>query len=139
MTEGSGRVPPSVVRLIAAAALVLGLVAMHGLVSDHHATGHATVTMTSHAGHVPAATAGQVVNDAATTIASAACTAGCGDSLPTTLCLAVLATAAACLLSERIRRRAPFANRSTYKAAFVALRRGPPPLDPVSQLCVSRT
>ena len=129
---------PPLVRALGVAALLLGLVAMHGLVSDHHRAGPTVAAAISHVGHVSGSLASEALQ-AGTTVDIARCAPGCDQGTPVTLCLAVLTAAIGWLSSRRGRVRAPDQSASVPADSFVALRRGPPRLDPVSQLCVSRT
>ncbi|MDP3713744.1 MAG: DUF6153 family protein [Mycobacteriales bacterium] len=136
-------------RALAVLAVLLGLLAMHGLASTHHASAATTATPRDAAQHQAATTAPEqhqhaavpaVVPEAAAVAAPAG--SGCDDDCPdlAVLCLAVLTGAAllAVLLADR---RAPLlATPPRHRL----VERAPPetvprPPDPVKELCVSRT
>ena len=137
-------------RLLAALAVLLGLLAMHGVASPHHAaaapavTGHAAASPAESAhpqDHVATAhleTASHQEAQALPGPAGPACHDGCASI--GALCVAVLAGAALVLLLSRRQssplrlaqvRRSVRAPAPPYRHA-----RGP---DPVRELCVSRT
>ncbi len=140
-------------RLLAVLALIVGLLAMHGVASAHHA---AATPAPPHVSAADArATHPHVVDSAAGVVAAtqqaARARAGpadpaCQGECPTAaagLCVIVLTGAALGLLLRRRRRRrtaplrfapAPLPSRSA--APPVRHARGP---DPVRELCVSRT
>lgn len=140
-------------RLLVVVAVLLGLLAMHGVASAHHAV--ATTNGASHTAappvHGPAgeaahkhpvmphnAVGGASVNAAVTAPAGPSCDDDC--SSVAALCVAVLAGAACALLLAR-RRAAPQlltpARRpAPTPAPPVRHARGP---DPVRELCVNRT
>lgn len=138
-------------RLLAVLALLLGLLAMHGLVGGHHAP-LAAVTASAALGQPPdaaAAPAGQHGHAAPHTATASPASlsslaAGCPDCAGhglAVLCLAVL-SAGLTLLVGLLARRARAAGLAALRPA--ALLRGGPPLhlrppDLVAQLCVCRT
>ena len=142
-------------RLLSVLALLLGLLAMHGLTTDHHVTAaasgsHRAVVAAAaddeatahHVGHdsPTALTAGDgaAFVQAVTAPAGATCEDDCAEVVA--LCLAVLAGAVAVLLLAH--RRAgpslltPSARSAGTSAPPTRWARGP---DPVRELCVSRT
>lgn len=154
-------------RLLPVLAVVLGLLAMHGLASTHHAsaaparagTPSAVAPVDSRQAvsqhrHGPqaddraasgaqasTAMAGSLVERAVTGPAVPECGDDCTDSLAM-LCAAVLAATAAAvwLIVAAARRPVPTATRRGPRARAPArARRLPPRLDPVAELCVSRT
>jgi hypothetical protein len=154
-------------RLLPLLAVMLGLLAMHGLASTHHAAAaparagtpsavaavdsppavsqhrHGPQEHDRAASGAPAATAmaGSLLERAVTGPAVPGCSDECTDGLAV-LCAAVLAaTAAAVWLSAAAARRpvpAP-TRRDPRPRATARARRLPPRLDPVAELCVSRT
>lgn len=153
-------VAASAARLLGLLAVVLGLLAMHGLASGHHATAAA-------AGHAPTV---QVVDEmpeahepadaqrhgVGTAVAATppATGSGAGPARPTcrddcstvvtAVCVAVLAATAvtAALVRAAAARRSPLVPLvgSGHRARAPAPpRRLLPALDPVAELCVSRT
>lgn len=143
-------------RLFALLAVLLGLLAMHGIASSHHAAAAtpATVVSAQHslaaAGHGhghdadPNATAALDVAPRAA-LSPVAPTPACDDGCPSAigmLCVAVLTAAAgaAAVLLHRRRQPQPRQPRSSHRArAFVLHCRPFAPPDPVAELCVSRT
>jgi hypothetical protein len=151
-------------RLLALLAVVLGLLAMHGLASTHHAAaappGHAPSAVANtpllpqdragtHRHDLPASGARDATATAAALPAEAVAPAvpACGDGCPSglaVLCAAVIAAAAAMawlIAAAAARRRVPAspAGGGPQARAPAAARRlitGP---DPVAELCVSRT
>jgi len=136
------------VRVLTLFAVLLGLLAMHGLASSHHApaaAGHSASTQS----HDPAA------DGHATDVGSAAqppteplappAGPSCDDECPSVLlilCVAVLAMAAALAVGVallRLRRRAVAAARAPTFCVPAHARAAVPPPDPVRELCVSRT
>lgn len=132
-------------RLLSIVAIVLGLLAMHGLASSHHASApltepqaaaadvaHGVMTMTDHAVTAAAELAPGV---------DAGCSGTCEQGLGlAALCVAVLVAAAAALLPGV--RAAPLHGVDRRPAsAPVRPRRTRPPRtpDPVTELCTSRT
>lgn len=143
-TTAAGR--RALTRALAVLAVLLGLLAMHGLASTHHAvaaTGqHSAAAVASPADeavahHAPAAA---VVHDGAALAAPAG--ADCGGDCPDlgVLCVAVLLTGAALALLARRRSSplllAPARPLAPTRAPPGRLARGP---DPVKELCISRT
>ncbi len=147
-------------RLLAVLAVLLGLLAMHGVAGAHHAAAetpaadHAAATVseqppaeTAHLHDRPAGqhetavrlvTAGQHAAAAPREPAGPLCHGDCRSVAA--LCLAVLVGAAVALLLARRRASpplfAPSRRRATAPAPSVRHVRGP---DPVRELCVSRT
>lgn len=132
-------------RALAVLAVLLGLLAMHGLASTHHAaaastpphTGAAVLAGDAGAG-VHHAFAGQADTGALMGTSGASCDQNCPDL--GVLCLAVLTGVAAALLLAR-RRAGPVLPARAWQAGRavappVRHARGP---DPVRELCVSRT
>lgn len=161
-----GRRSAAAARLLALLAVVLGLLGMHGLASTHHAAaapGHAPSAVAAFADqsvmpedraapqqhdHAAAraravtAIAGSVLGEAVIGPAVPGCEDDCPNGLAV-LCAAVLAAAAATawLIAATARRRVPAARdrvgpltRTSARARRLIAR-----LDPVAQLCVSRT
>ena len=141
-------------RLLGVLALLLGLLALHGLVSGHHApltpgatvlgsAGHASAGHAS-AGHASAAHA-SAAHAGATALAELlhdlGCT-GCPHHTGAVLCLAVLSAGLA-LLALLLARHARTRSLPAPPERLPLLRDGPPlhlrPPDLVRQLCVSRT
>ena len=148
-------------RLLSVLALLLGLLAMHGLTTDHHATAaasgsHRAVVAAPADDGAPAddeATAHHVGHDSPTGLtagdgaafvasvtapAGPTCDDGCAEVVA--LCLAVLADAVAVLLLAD-RRAGPSLLTPSPRSAGTSAppapwARGP---DPVRELCVSRT
>ena len=123
MTAPSAR---AATRALAVLAVLLGLLAMHGLASSHHAAAATTAAATTAAQHHLAAPGGL------------ACDQDCPDLA--LLCVAVLTGAALTLVMAR--------RRSSPLLVAPACVRGPAPMppmrhargpDPVRELCVSRT
>ena len=162
----NGRAAP--VRLLALFAVLVGLLAMHGLASSHHshataaerpagpAEGHVAATVVNHhiaaalqahdVPHAPAhdgAAAGSPAQQPTSPLAAPSgpsCDTDCVTGR-VALCLAVVAAAViatAVLLSHRAR---PWGSRPALGTARAptAARLAPPPPDPVRELCVSRT
>ena len=138
-------------RLFAVLAVLLGLLAMHGLASAHHAA--ATAPVADHgatvAGEDPAAELPHehpAVQHGAADAVSAASSAleapSCHDDCPTAaaLCVAFLAIAALALLLARQRPAVPrwAPTRRRTRPSAPPIWHGPGP-DPVRELCVSRT
>lgn len=140
-------------RWLAVLAVLLGLLAMHGLGSPHHAAAasgatHAALPAAAtspdddaHAHHHRhAAAKPEVPHDAVALLGSpgASCDGACPDLAM--LCVAVLAGAALALLLTRRRScpalATPARPRDPARAPPVRHARGP---DPVRELCVSRT
>lgn len=138
--------PRAVTRALAVLAVLLGLLAMHGLASTHHAAAsaapHAPATSPEDdaTAHHHAAVEPEAAQDAVALLDSpgAACDETCPDLA--TLCLAVLAGAALAMLLARRRSSpelaAPARPRGPVRAPPGRHARGP---DPVRELCVSRT
>ena len=151
---------PAAVRLLGLLAVVLGLLAMHGLASAHHAAAAPPV-------HAPPATADPLPEgrdgthrhdhgapgSPAATAAGLLDPAGAGPAVPgcgddchsglAVLCAALMAAAAATawLVASTARRRvvADPSRGGTWRRAPAAARRLLPGPDPVAELCVSRT
>lgn len=134
-------------RPLAVLAVLLGLLAMHGLASTDHAAAasaapHAAATSPEDdaTAHHHAADKPEAPHDAVALLGSpgAACDETCPDLAM--LCLAVLAGAALAMLLARRRSSpglaAPARPRGPVRAPPVRHARGP---DPVRELCVSRT
>ena len=155
-------------RLLGLLAVVLGLLAMHGLASAHHAAASAAAPVhapSSSAGHsllppdrdgthphhhdglASPATAGPATAAGLLDVAGAGpAVPGCDDDCPSglaALCAAVLAAAAATawLVGAAARRPAAVApaRGGPRPRAPAAARRLLPGPDPVAELCVSRT
>lgn len=142
-------------RLLALVAVLVGLIAMHGLASSHHApaaaAGHiapaAEPQNAAHPHHVTVAqpqvesvvwSPQQAVSEPAAPAAS--CDDDCGALV--TLCLAVLAAAIGVVMAVAIALRlgsAVVARGVRPGPARACARAGTPPPDPVRELCVSRT
>lgn len=142
-------------RALAVLALLAGLLAMHGLATEHHAPRHASSTHDRHAVLAAGQTTVVTVHHAAEGLASALVTAperllelstaDCGPACPassptTALCLAVLSGLALVLHLTRTRPRDPPARRRgpiphTEPTSVAVPRRR----DPVAELCISRT
>jgi hypothetical protein len=137
-------------RALAVLAILLGLLAMHGLASTHHA---AAASTPAHTAQADAAPAGEVVGAHDHAFAMSAAEhdttalapdpgATCDQTCPdlAVLCVAVLTGAALALLLARHRSSpqllAPATPRPAAPAPPVRHARGP---DPVRELCVSRT
>lgn len=151
-----GRTPPparAATRAMALLAVLVGLLAMHGLASTHHAAAatagpqhaavqhHAVPAALQHDRHVALAQDAAAVGSAVPAVAAPAsteCDDACADL--TVLCVAVLAGAALLLLLLRRRAARPVGGHAHVRAAPRAppLRPAQPP-DPVTELCVSRT
>jgi hypothetical protein len=134
-------------RLLALLAVLLGLLAMHGLASTHHpvaapttaAAGPVAPAPSQHGHHAPAATAADITSGGAQVLPVPSCHDEC-PNVVALLCVGILTSglAAAALARRRtlqqlrdlppVRARAPAGAR-----AF-----GSRP-DPVAELCVSRT
>lgn len=136
---------PAATRALAVLAVLIGLLAMHGLTSTHHAA-----AATTSAQHHPApadaspvhhhAAGAAVVHDNAALADSPG--ASCDETCPdlAVLCIAVLTGAALALLLAR-RRSSPLlpsSDRPRGPAPAPAVRHTQGP-DPVRELCVSRT
>jgi hypothetical protein len=162
--EGVGRTRQSgqAGRLLALLTVLLGLLAMHGLASTHHAAATVPVQQASaatedrgaHTGSPPGHTSLHGAHEheplASTSLGASApaavaapgepgCTDSCTGSLAL-LCVAVLAAAAAAAVStwQRCSHSAP-ARAEPRGRAPGAARWWPPDLDPVAELCISRT
>ena len=136
-------------RALAVLAVLLGLLAMHGLASTHHASA-ATTAVGGAAQHQAEPTALEHPQHAAVpaivqAVAAVAGPAGpaCGDDCTdlAVLCVAVLTGVVllAPLLAGRRAARFPVPRRldhAALRAPHVTHARGP---DPVTELCVSRT
>jgi hypothetical protein len=142
-------------RALAVLTLLAGLLAMHGLATEHHAPRHASSTHDRDAALAAGQTAVVAVHHAAEGFASALVTASerlrelsaadCGSVCPapsptTALCLAVLSGFALVLHLARTRPRDLPARRRgptphTRPTCVVVPRRR----DPVAELCISRT
>lgn len=137
-------------RLLAVVGVLLGLLAMHGLASSHHASAAALGASDSAAVHAGHAAGVHASSDHATAVHAAAahaadagssCDGDCALDLAT-LCLAVLsaglAAVAAAVAGGRSR---PHPVRTGHHTALPSP--GPPlrlrPPDPVRDLCISRT
>ena len=145
-----------VVRVLTLLAVLLGLLAMHGLASSHHVPAAAAEHPASSQPHDPAAAADRHATDAVTAAqhptgplaspAGPSCDQDCPGEL-VTLCVAVLAAAAALAaavvllrrLRRRLRRRAVAAARAPAFPVPADARAALPPPDPVRELCISRT
>ncbi len=142
-----------VARLFALLVVLLGLLAMHGLTSTHHAAA-ATPVMSSASG--PSSTSavakstphddvhhnGDTPSVSQAAGAHTAPGASCDDDCPTTvLCLAILtaAAAAAALTLARTRPRAAGGPLSVQPRTTAPARHVPRAPDPVAELCISRT
>lgn len=163
-TRGQGR-RGAAARVLALLAVVLGLLGMHGLASTHHAAaaapGHAASAVAAdqsvsledrpapqqhdHAAsraEAVSSIAGALLAEAVLRPAVPACEQDCPSSL-TLLCAAVIAAAAATAwrLGPTARRRAPMtpAGGGPQARAPAGARWLLPGLDPVAELCVSRT
>ena len=139
-------------RLLGVFAVLLGLLAMHGLASSHHASASAAEhTAAAAQPHDPAWA--EPPHLAAANVAAAQEPAGpvaapagpsCDDDCAAlvTLCVAVLAATVAVavvLLRRRCRRCALTASADRAVPAPPSARAALPPPDPVRELCVSRT
>lgn len=154
------------VRVLLLLALLIGLVAMHGLAGGHHtpataaehavaaAEAHGSATADHHAADARDAGPGAVDtvgNPAVDTVSpwsarptAAPATPSCDQDCPvslTTLCVAVLAAAAVVTAAVRVLRcrRAVTVASGRVAGSPRAARPGLPPPDPVRELCVSRT
>lgn len=143
-------------RAVALLALVVGLLAMHGVAGAHHAAAAVPTHATSSHAAAPTehgATHGYdegpvdhaLVAAGVPVALPAAGVPSCGDECyqpgVATLCVAVLAITALAVaagLVARSRTSASPASRRPRARAPVVLRL-PPRLDPVAELCVSRT
>lgn len=137
-------------RGLALLAVLVGLVAMHGLGGTQHHTAppQAAVSLTASTHHVAHAVvaAGHSVHgavqgavDATGEQLAAACHDTCSQSGAAALCLAVLTTAAAALVAAgrtRVRRAEP---ASAVRLASAVRAPPRPPFDLVADLCISRT
>ena len=141
--------PRAAARALAVLAVLLGLLAMHGLASTHHAaasaTPHAAQEVNAPAAEVEgaydhASAMSAAVHDTAAFAAGPGAT--CDETCPdiAVLCVAVLTGAALALLLARRRSSPPplasHRPREPAPAPPVRHARGP---DPVRELCVSRT
>jgi hypothetical protein len=138
-------------RALAVLTVLLGLLAMHGLASTHHAAAATTASQHGAAQHDPApadasavqhhAAGAAVVHDTADVLAAPAGPA-CAEDCPylALLCVAVLTGAALVLVTARRRSSplvvSPARVRAPAPAPPVRHAQGP---DPVRELCVSRT
>ena len=136
----------AVSRALAVLVVLLGLLAMHGVDSTHHAAAATTAVQHAAAQHqtAPADAPEQHQHAAVRTGTQEAAPAGpgCDEDCPdlTVLCAAVLAGAALALLLAR-RRTAPLPLAPTRPRAptLAPPARHARPPDPVKELCVSRT
>jgi len=145
-------------RVLGLLAVLLGLLAMHGLASSHHAPASASAS-TSAAVHsaatspvhepgaardhhnADAVVATQQSSALPASTAGSSCEQDCSGAV-FALCVAVLAATAALAAAIVLRRR----RRGSVESAAVGVVRAPasarsafPPPDPVRELCVSRT
>lgn len=150
-TAWNGRVAPT--RLLALFAVLVGLLAMHGVASSHHspasaAERHSAAAVQAHdVPHAPAhhgvAAAGSPVEQPTGPLAAPGgprCDTDCATGLMA-LCVAVL-VAAVVATAVLLRHRAyPWGSRPALDTARAPTgdRLAPPPPDPVRELCVSRT
>ena len=157
-TARNGRAAPA--RLLALLAVLVGLLAMHGLASSHHSPASAAgrpsgpaerhVAAAVQAPDVPLAPArhGEAAGSSAqqptgplAVPSGSSCATDCVPGL-VALCVAVLATAVvvatAVLLRDRARHWGSRPALGTARAPTAARFDLPPP-DPVRELCVSRT
>lgn len=150
-TAWNGRVAPA--RLFALFAILVGLLAMHGLASSHHspasaAERHSAAAVQAHdVPHDPAHHGARAAGSPAqqptgprAAPSGPSCDTDCVTGL-VALCVAVLA-AAVVATAVRLRHRArPWGSRPALGTARAptAARLAPPPPDPVRELCVSRT
>lgn len=138
-------------RLLAVFAVLLGILAMHGLASGHHspasAAGPAAATdqpddaaaADSHQGAMHAAPAQQPTGPSAAP-ADPSCDGDCGALM--LLCVAVLAVTlalAVAIAAVQRRRRTVASFADDAVVARAGARTALPPPDPVRELCVSRT
>lgn len=131
-------------RALSVLAVLVGLVAMHGIAGDgHHGASSSTMPVVLAAGgggdaaHAHAAAAGP-----ATAVETAACDAACPDrdSGLLLLCVAVLLACGAVLLLGLRRRAGPRPRRTGPPLRITARTPAPPrSFDVVAELCVSRT
>ena len=166
-TAWNGRVAPA--RLLALLAVLVGLLAMHGLASTHHSAAtaaerpagpaerhfaaavvnrHSAATVQAHdVPHAPAhhgaAAAGSPAQQPTGPRAAPsgpACDTDCVTGL-VALCVAVLAVAVIATAVLLSHRARPWGSRPALGTARAptAARLDPPPPDPVRELCVSRT
>ena len=153
-TARNGRAAPA--RLLALFAVLVGLLAMHGLASSHHSPAaaaehpsgpaqlHSAAAVQAHApAHHGAAATGSPDQQPTGPLAAPSgpsCDTDCITGL-VALCVAVLAAAViatAVLLRHRARPWGSRPARGTARAPTAA-RLDPPSPDPVRELCVSRT
>ncbi len=147
--DASGRSTP-VARLLAMAAVLVGLLAMHGLASTHHgaaARAHAPLGAPideqvgaghSHTAAAPLSTMASLPSSVASA-SLPACDGHCPIGLGV-MCLAVLTVAAAAGAAAPARRATGPVRPRALRAASAAAPRHPLRLlDPVADLCVSRT
>ena len=141
-------------QVLALLAILLGLLAMHGLASSHHGPAAAAAEHTD-AGSPSHDAAGTTDHDAADAALSAESSTGspaspagpsCDGDCPSaflTLCVAVLAAAAALAAAVVLLRRRPYRRAIAAGAPTSSMpadaRDDVPPPDPVRELCVSRT
>ena len=158
--SGTGRALGAAARLLALLAVVLGLLAMHGLASTHHAAASPVKLQPATAGVgvplQPQERAGSHQHESVVSGARTAALSGkalalpvpaCGDECPSdvaVLCAAVVAVAAATawrLAAAAARQRVPAcpAHGASQPRAPAAARRRSTGPDLVSELCVSRT
>ena len=157
-TAWNGRVAPA--RPLALLAVLVGLLAMHGLASTHHspasaaehssgpAERHSAAAVQAHDGpHAPAhhgaAAAGSPAQQPTGPRAAPsgpACDTDCVTGL-VALCVAVLAAAVVATAVLLRHRACPWGSRPALGTARAptAARLAPSPPDPVRELCVSRT
>jgi len=138
-----------VVRVLTLLAVLLGLLAMHGVASTHHAPAAAAEPPAAAQPYDPPAAGPH--HQAATAAAEQPSPLSAGPSAPScdqdcpvalvVLCVAVLAMAAALFVAVALR-----PHRSLVVAPTVCCARAPasaraalPPPDPVRELCISRT
>lgn len=135
-------------RAVALLALVVGLLAMHGVAGAHHAaaaapshtsTVHAAVPTEHGADHVDHVLVGAPW--ALATADLAGCGDGCDQPWAATLCVAVLAVTALAVAAGFVARSRTSTSQASRRSRARApvVRRVPPRLDPVAELCVSRT
>ena len=165
-TARNGRAAPA--RLLALFAVLVGLLAMHGLASSHHspataaerpagpAQRHSAAAVQAHdvqahdvrahdvphaSAHHGASAAGSPAQQPTGPLAAPSGPSCDTDCITGPLCVAVLAAAViatAVLLRHRARPWGSRPARGTARAPTAA-RLYPPPPDPVRELCVSRT
>ena len=144
--EGRATSWPAAARAVALLALLVGLLAMHGLGgAQHHAPppdAHAaTSPPAQHIGHAvsqPGHAALAAVSSVSERVA-AACHDDCAEPGVAALCLAVLTAVVVALLAAARARACRAKTESALRRGWTV--RAPPPLrfDLVADLCVSRT